>query len=270
MVILATVILLLTGCNHNADKVGDDSSNTTAVTTSEEKNDGLKDNSEGSSEEIVYATAEEFMEYYDISEEQIPKEYIQQFIKYYYVTPDELEEFDKYSGQSPYVLLIDNYDEGVNYKYLVASIFQGPGSDEALVDYIDKAEVICIEFGMHYGSELAYGECMTIDLREGKLYYSRSSEDDYSKSDLCVDLSEEDMALIRKELPNHIEENKGVTDFGGSDADYNFMINMRATDDSTKYYVGNQGDEENFPGFDEYWMGLYKKYFGEEYEYVEH
>ena len=45
---------------------------------------------------------------------------------------------------------------------------------------------------------------------------------------------------------------------------------MRATDDTTKMYLGNEGDEENFPGFDEYWMGLYKKYFGEEYEYVEH
>ena len=84
MVILATVKLLLTGCDYKDEKLEHDSSKTTALTTSEEKNDGLKDNSEGSSEEIVYATAEEFMEYYDISEEQISKEYIQQFIKYYY------------------------------------------------------------------------------------------------------------------------------------------------------------------------------------------
>ncbi len=267
MVILTTVMLLMTGCDQNADKVGDDSSNTTAVTTSEEKNDGLKDNSEGSSEEIVYATAEEFMEYYDISEDQIPKEYIQQFIKYYYVTPDQL---DGRSGELLYDIFADDLDEGVNYKYLISRIFQGPGSEEALVDYLDKAEVIYIEFGMHYGSELAYGECMTIDLREGKLYYAREFLDDYSTSELCVDLSEKDMASIREELPNHIGKGADSADFGSSDSDYNYIIKMRATDDTTKMYLGNEGDEENFPGFDDYWMGLYKKYFGEEYEYVEH
>ena len=122
---------------------------------------------------------------------------------------------------------------------------------------------------MHYGSELAYGESMVIDLKEGKIYYTRQNIDDYINYELSAELSAEDVESIRSELPTHIDENNGLGDYGMS-GDYTFMIKMNAADGTVKYYDGNQGDEEHFPGFDTYWKTLYKTYFGEEYEFIRH
>lgn len=62
-----------------------------------------------------------------------------------------------------------------------------------------------------------------------------------------------------------LKEDKEPYDYNQS-RDYTFMT---ASDDTRKFYEGVEGEENNFPGFDEYWMGLYKKYFGEEFEYQE-
>lgn len=188
---------------------------------------------------------------------------MQSFIDEYNITSDQLGR-----GHMERILL-EAYKNGEVFGYDVNSIFQGPGGKEAIADYMKQAEVVQFYFGMHYGSELAYGESMVIDLEESKIYYTRNNMDDYINYELSAVLTATDVEDIRAELPTHIDENNGVGDYGVS-GDYSFMIKMNATDGTVKYYDGDQGDEEHFPGFDEYWKSLYKKYFGEEYKFIKH
>lgn len=249
--IILTVIILLfvSGCRNNEERGGNDYTNTTEVNVEKEK--------------VPNVTAEEFMSYYSITEDQVPAEYVQSFIDDYNITPNQLGR-----GRLEEILM-DAYKDGEVFGYDVNSIFQGPGSKESLADYMKQAEVIEFSFGMHYGRETANAESMVIDLRESKIYYTRQNIEDYIYYELSADLSASDVEEIRAELPTHIEENKGLGDYGMY-GDYTFMIKMNAADETVRYYDGNQGDEEHFPGFDSYWKGLYKKYFGEEYKFYEH
>ncbi|MBQ9936560.1 MAG: hypothetical protein IJO70_11995 [Lachnospiraceae bacterium] len=248
IVVAAILLLFISGCKNNDERGNGDNMNTTSTSITDVK---------------IKVTAEEFMAYYSITEEQVPEDYVQSFIDEYNITSDQLGR-----GHMERILL-DAYKNGEVFGYDVNSIFQGPGSKEAIADYMKQAEVVQFYFGMHYGSELAYGESMVIDLKEGKIYYTRENIDDYINYELSAELTATDVEGIRAELPTHIEENKGVGDYGMS-GDYTFMIKMNATDGTTKYYDGNQGDEEHFPGFDGYWKSLYKKYFGEEYKFIKH
>jgi hypothetical protein len=246
MVMCLVGIFILTGC-QNVDK----------------KEETSADDSENMQEECV--SAEYFMEFYSLTEDDVPAEYVQSFIDFYKVTEALLIDDDQ-KGRHMKDYVLNDYANGEVFGYNINYIFQGPGSTETLSDYMKQAEVIMFRFGMHYGSELAYEEIMVIDLKEGNIYYSREASDDYIDFEMAAKLSDDDVEAVRQELPNHIEENKGLGNYGGY-CDYTFMIKMLAEDGTVRYYDGNQGDEEHFPGFDQYWMSLYKTYFGEEYNF---
>ena len=261
MVYIVLIILVFSGCGKNESKYEYSSNDIIYTNISEEDLEDDKNDESMNNKEKVKITAEEFMAYYSITEEQVPVEYVQSYIDEFDVTSEQLEKYNLGAD------MLSAYELGLIYGYNVNSIFQGPSSEEALVDYMKQAEVIEFSFGMHYGSELAYGESMVIDLKEGKIYYTRQNIDDYINYELSAELSAEDVESIRAELPTHIDENNGLGDYGMS-GDYTFMIKMNAADGTVKYYDGNQGDEEHFPGFDTYWKTLYKTYFGEEYEFT--
>jgi hypothetical protein len=246
MVMCLVGIFILTGC-QNVDK----------------KDETSADDSGNMQEECV--TAEYFMEFYSLTEDEVPIEYVQSYIDFYNLTEAVLVD-DAQKGRHIKDYLLNDYANGEVFGYDINYIFQGPRSAESLSDYMKQAEVIMFRFGMHYGSELATPEIMVIDLKEGNIYYTRECEGNYIDFEMTAKLSDDDVEAVRQELPNHIEENKESGDFGGY-SDYTFMIKMLAADGTVRYYDGNQGDEEHFPGFDEYWMNLYKTYFNEEYNF---
>lgn len=122
-----------------------------------------------------------------------------------------------------------------------------------------------------YGAcERAYVDKIVLDLREGKIYFAHWWDDvnsnDYIDFKPSAELSEEEIAAIRKELPEHIEENYDGKERG--EFHYSLTINMLADDGTRKYFQGYGDNEERFPGMGEYWKGLYKKYYGKEYEFT--
>lgn len=268
IIVLTACMLLLAGCEKEKREMGD-----TDASIEENEIDGGTEESMGNDNntteaQVEYVTAEEFMEYYSITEDQVPADYVQAFLDDCPLTMDDLKR-DKTENLKYY--LLTDYENGIIYGYNINRIFRGrKASDEALSEYMKQAEVILFDFSMHDGSELAYGRVMVIDLREGKIYFSHGREKEYTQDyinfELAAALSEDDIAAIRKELPAHIGEDKGVGDFGMDD--YGISIRMLAADGTVKYFDGHSGQEEYFPGFDEYWKGLYKKYFGKEYEFT--
>lgn len=267
IIMLMACMLLLAGCEKEKRE-----NSGTGSSIEENDIDGRTDDSMNNynttEAKVEYVTAKEFMEYYSITEEQVPADYVQAYIEHWRITMDDLKR-DQVEHLKEH--LFWRYESGDVYGYDINRIFDEEASNEKLSEYMKQAEVILFDFEMHDGSELVYGRPMVIDLKEGKIYFSHGREEEYTADyinfELSAELSDEDIAAIRKELPEHIEENKGVGDFGMS-MDYSFRIKMLAADGTTKYYDGDSGDEEHFPGFDGYWKGLYKKYFGEEYEFI--
>ncbi len=217
-----------------------------------------------------YVTAKEFMEYYSITEEQVPAYYVQAYIYEWRITSERMKRDER-----PKEDLLTDYENGVIYGYNIESIFRGKASNESLSEYMKQAEVIMFQFDRLHG-EFNYTEIMVIDLREGKVYFAKCGDkkpeidkgtlDDYINFGRVAELSDEDVTAIRKEIPEHIAEDKNIKD--SKEYDYSISIQMRAADWTTKYFQDYGNKKVYFPGIDEYWKGLYKKYFGEEYEFT--
>ncbi len=79
---------------------------------------------------------------------------------------------------------------------------------------------------------------MFVDFKHMKIYYG-GTRDDYSdaKGVLSADLTQED------------------------------KDDLFSNDNELVYLRGTDQDSLGFPGFDDYWKGIYKKYFGKEYSF---
>ena len=202
-------------------------------------------------------SVDRFMEYYGVTETDIPRDYILDFIMEYKLREDTLAKKDYWTSVS------NDYQNGVIYGTDTGSIFQGTPSELPIEEYIKNADVINIDFDMYYSGELSYPRRITLDLKNKKIYYATKSLTYYTDADMCADLTDEDVEGIREELPKHLSEKvEKVTEYN---LDYTFTIRMKDPEYNTKAYRGNSGDEINYPGFDAYWKELYKKKFGEEF-----
>ncbi|MCR4865289.1 MAG: hypothetical protein K5921_00010 [Lachnospiraceae bacterium] len=251
-IILLSVLvmaLLVVGCdiNSNFDSTDKDTKSTGIVKSSEENEN----------KELEIVSVDRFMEYYGVTETDIPRDYILDFIMEYRFREDMLTKNDYWAMVSA------DYHNGVKYGTDTGRIFQGTPSEIPLEEYIKNADVINIEFAMYYGGELAYPGRMTLDLKNNKIYYATKMLSDYTVAEKCADLTDEDVQSIRDELPKHISEKKNeVNEYN---LDYTFVIRMKDPEYNVKGYRGNSGDELNYPGFDTYWKELYKKKFGKEF-----
>lgn len=155
-ILLLFFLLALTGCKKAEDK------QTENVTTSIENAGRPETDMSNSNTEKVLVTAEKFMEYYSITTEQVPKEYVQDFINEYEIVEDELEK-----GQYKNYIL-NAYKDGKVFGYNINRIFRGESSLVSLPEFMNQADVVMFRFGMHYGSEMANDEVMVLDLNEKK------------------------------------------------------------------------------------------------------
>ncbi len=253
LLLFLTMTVFTFGCGTNPDSIDNDTKNIETVNSTEEKTTEAIDN------EIV--SVEEFMEYYGITETDIPREYILDYIMRYRFRKDMLTDRDYWADLSA------DYDNGVIYRTSTDSILRGTRSELPLKDFIKKADVIVIEFQMSYGRPLEYGRRIALDLKDKRIYYSTKNLSDFTDADKCADLTDEDVQSIRDELPKHISEKQ--EEISEHNLDYRFSIMMKDSEYNNKYYRGYSGDELNYPGFDSYWMDLYKKKFGEEFVFEE-
>ncbi len=220
------------------------------------KNPNL-DSSDRDTKDTGIVSVERFMEYYGVTDTDIPRDYILDFIMQYRLREDTLAKEDYWAVAQ------EDYANGVVYGTDTGGIFLGTPSELPLEEYIKTADVIVIEFEMYYAGELAYPGRMTLDLKNKKIYYATRLFSDYTDAEKSADLTDEEVQSIRDELPEHISE-KQEKDHEYN-LDYTFTIMMKDPQYNIKGYRGNSGDELNYPGFDAYWKKLYKEKFGEEF-----
>lgn len=204
---------------------------------------------------------DDFMEYYNISEEEVTRDYVEGYIWHYRLCYKNMQE-DRENYYRDEVILF--YKVGKDMDEYLSSMFHGSISDLPIEEYMKNAAFIDFEFDMFRGQEVNF---MVIDLKNKMIYFTRKNSQFYKEYEMQAELTDDDVKRIREELPKHIVEGKGYGTYGVSQ-EYCFRINMKANDYSTKFYNNDYGDEEHFPGFDDYWKSLYREYFGEEYRYL--
>lgn len=253
------VILFSVGCDSLIDTPEEVSEEVNIIVQEEAL--ANKEEKEISDEMEQIISAEDFMEFYNISETDVPRDYVQSYI-WEYGLPQKIKQDDVEKKWGEKVILA--YKTGKPMGEYLGSLFHGPESNLELEEYLENADIILFDFNMRFGKERYSTNKMTIDLKNKIIYFTQNNTDKYTESELKAELSDDDVQKIREELPKHIVEGNGVGTYGVS-SEYSFVINMKADDYSTKSFSGDYGDETHFPGFDEYWKTLYKDYFGVEY-----
>ncbi len=204
-------------------------------------------------------SAKKFMEYYGMTEDVVPESYIQKYINEYDVKESKLE--NSYCDQ----LVLACYKKGTEFGYNLANITNGKESNLKIRDFISQTQKIIIEFYMRFKRELTHKELMIIDFDKMKIYYSpKDISLNYKTAEKCESLFAKDKEKICKKFISCIAEEKGMGNYGAS-PEYSFIIRFVASDKTKKTFLGDEGDEEHFPGFDIYWKELFLEHFGEEY-----
>lgn len=258
--LLVLIVVNLLACNLQKKEGDNEMESVTAndmnddqkkiVTVEEEKIEVKK-------EQLV--DSETFMEYFGIEESEIPKEYVVDFVTEFGLTEEDIK--DSNFGEQ----IIKQYNNGKVYGKDLGVLFRGENSSLSLDEYMQEADLIYIDFEMRGDSDISFEKQFILDIKNQKAYFSELSVSDYIDAEKSAALSDTEVQNIRQEFSKHIEENKGVGDYGIS-GEYSFIIKMKAEDYSVKMYDGDSGDEEHFPGFDSYWKELYNEIFGEEYD----
>ncbi len=211
-------------------------------------------------ERKVLATVEEFKEYYQIEDGKIDDEIIEYFIFDFNITEGRM----KVNDYKDMLYMDVNSGTADRRGYDISSIrsIRNDGwlSDKPLEEFMYDANWIFIHFTLPSYDEFVHGENMMIDLRH-KMIYFNCHDYDYRDADLSAKLTDEDYEEICKEFPTHMGKYQKETTRA---VDYTYFILI--VDTSKNYRLFNsQISPEDQLEFDEYWKGLYKKYFGKEY-----
>ena len=246
----ALSVMLLTGCGK-AETV------TTEVTVAAGPEDFTEDITESSliTNDTLFINVDKFMNFYNLTEKDVPREYVQDYIWSNRISADEVLDGKVDFGnkvQSDYILNNDCF------KY-VSTNFYGAESSLPISVYMDNATMIKIEFAYADG-ELEATQTAIIDLKNQMIYYDRFGIDTLEDADLSAPLSEEQVAAIREELPQHITEFAADGEWKDS-MDYSVFFEMRDDKYERKFIAAYGCESPKIPGFEEYWKNLYKTSF---------
>ncbi|MBE5954514.1 MAG: hypothetical protein E7257_10265 [Lachnospiraceae bacterium] len=204
-------------------------------------------------------TAKRFMEYYGLAEDVVPERYVNSFIEEYGIKESKLE--NSYCDQ----LLLMCYEKGIEFGYNLSNIMNGVKCNKSLSEFAYQSQWIIIDFSMRFGNEVSHTEMMIIDFKDMKMYFDKKNlSSDYRKATKIADLNVLDKEKICGGFISHIDESQIRGNYGVS-PQYSFIIRFVDKDKAKRTFMGDEGDNVRFPGFDEYWKTLYSTYFGEEY-----
>lgn len=209
--------------------------------------------------ECKIVTVQEFKDFYHMTDE-VPDDYIEAFIEHFAWKKEDLE-----AAKLDYVCK-DSFSKNEQYGYSIGNRMYGYAVNAKLSEFMPNTKYIYMDLAINdSGNELTHFTSLVIDFNHHIICYG-GSPDSYNTSDYVAELTEEDEKMICREIVKHVSDDlvKSETNI---EANYSFFL--RFIDDGGNYmtYQGNDKDENNFPGFDEYWKTLFKHYFKAEYNY---
>ena len=146
---------------------------------------------------------DDFMEYYNISEEEVTRDYVEGYIWHYRLCYKNMQKDQKKLWGNK---VISAYKAGDDLDKYLGSMFHGPESELSLEDYMDNADIIAFEFNMVRGQE---SNKMLIDLKNEKIYFTRKSSEEYKEFEMQANLTDDDV----KRATNYVEKCAKNPDF---------------------------------------------------------
>lgn len=213
--------------------------------------------------EEVYSlmTVNEFREFYSITEEQLTDIQIEDYIIENWIT----KEAKDYTHMPYGEFAIADYQEEYGVLYSVKNRTYGDQFYLPLADFINDTQYIFIEFNVRTIYNDYQIITLAIDYKHMQLFYCGNPEF-YNLCELTTDLTEEDKAKINKDILTHINEDQ-VSNEAYKESSYEYTIIFADNDGNyIKIENGSEKDDENFPGFDEYWKGLCTELYGDEFD----
>lgn len=257
ILIITAICSLNVACNNKNDSLSIRYSNIS-------KTDLNNMNNEINIDDNQLITADEFMDFYEILESEVPSDYVDRYI-WEYRLPRRIMQDDVDKMWRDKVILAYKSGKSVGEKF--DYIFHGPESDLELEEFMNNVDFILIDFNMYYGNEYYTVNKMAIDFLNKEICFTTKNFENYKDFEKRAILSEEEVKKLREELPKHIIECDDHSNCKYN-SDYSFQIKMKANDYSTKSYYGNSGDDTHYPGFDEFWNALYERVFGKKFNFA--
>lgn len=203
-------------------------------------------------------SVEDFKNYFELGDCEIPDDYIDEFIDHYRITYSFME------STSYKQTLIDSYND-TQIGYSISNKINGPKTDEPLETFVRKTDYIFIQFQFQpRGRDVSIFRGMVIDFRHMMIYFG-SDMGNYSLSEYSAPLSQLEKERICEGITEHINPNIFMGNVIDG-AEYSFKVWFIDASKNHKCFTGFEGDEENFPGFDKYFkMDLFEWNFKTEF-----
>lgn len=263
-VVITSMVMLLQGCTFNynnkvTDNVNKDSVVNEDISNRQPENVNAAESVDDKKGHEL-ATVNDFRRVCSIEEEQLSDIQIEDFIIESCILKKDLDEM----GSKYKAFALMAFDEDM-FLYSMRNRVKGSQSELPLEDFIDDTQYIFIEFNVISVSNVYTITSLVIDYKHMQLFYC-GDPDGYNLCELTTDLTEEDKEKINKDILTHINKDQ-VPNESFKESSYEYTITFADNEGNyIKIKNGSEMDEENFPGFDEYWKGLCLELYGDDFD----
>lgn len=200
-------------------------------------------------EEVVYVTAEEYMEFYGLTEENfVPNEYLCIYLEEHPRTYEILESWNDY------YIVLDFYNEGHVFGCNISELCGGEKINiTENDDFSDVTHIIIRCTEAIKGTEFTQEYNMVIDVNTD-MYYYNGKDSDYTKADAIKQLTDEDTDELLSELRSIITPKWEQPESLNSYHHIRWNLYLVKEDGSVIYYWGYTPDEEGHPGFHDWFV----------------
>ena len=214
-------------------------------------------------EELI--TAEELIEFYEVDDSTVPEKYIDIYIDHFNLTRGKVK---KYTNWNYYDHIKEDYDAGIEYDYSPDTKLNIKTylTDVDPQEFMKVSQYFFIEFDHRLKeTNSTVLEIMCVDFEHMKIYFAGDYLNYDTDSDIMrAELKEEDKDEIRAGFLEHVNFNPPFDRMINID-NYSFTLWIVSDERECVQLKGTDLDAIGFPGFDDYWKDLYKKYFETEY-----
>ncbi len=210
--------------------------------------------------EVVYVTAEEYREFYGLSEDFVPPEYLEEYLVAHPRT------FEMLTQCNDYVSVEYFYNEGHVFGCNINELINGKkmyATEED--DFSDVTHIIIKTYQLVAGTENEYISYTYVIDRERNMYYrhrGNGAEYDYTKSDNAYEMDDENIDTLLGELKGIIKPEWIKTEYIDSYKVTEWKLYLVKEDETVIAYTGYDPDEEGHPGFGE-WLDKIQEYKGQ-------
>lgn len=220
-------------------------------TTQEDGNTGEASGKQTASGKLVSTV--EFIEYYQMQENDVPSDYLAAFIQHRQLTMDSL-------GERAYDAMVKKlYERGVTFGSTITDLISGKVVQLSQEDDFTDVAYIVINKDIYMdGTDMSAPQNIVLEVDNRKIYITQKNvTDDYTTEENVRDISEQDIKECLQKLRSMItaDWNSGHEVEGKT---YGWRLHIVKHDGSVISYQGEGIDEVFHPGLEQWFQTFFE------------